>query len=380
MADVTFDHVSKVFPADRGRDSDGTIAVDDLSLDVGDGEFLILVGPSGCGKSTALRMVAGLEKISAGEIRVEGERLNDVPPKERDIAMVFQNYALYPHMTVAKNLAFGLRQRKTPREEIQRRVSDMSELLGLESLMQRRPGQLSGGQRQRVAMGRALVREPKVFLLDEPLSNLDAKLRVQMRAELKKLHHRLAITTMYVTHDQVEAMTLGDRIAVMNDGALQQLGVPQEVYDRPANVFVAAFIGSPPMNLLRATVERGTVSAGSLSFRRDGVPDGAVTLGIRPEGLVVDRDDGDAPTIVMRIDVVEPLGDEVLIHGTVDATAAQSGAEDEDGLLLADGGTRAPVTVRLAPDVRPNPGDPLPLTADPSSIHLFDAGSGHRLG
>ena len=304
MAQVTFEHVSKVFPPNKGEA--GVIAVDDLSLEVGDGEFLILVGPSGCGKSTALRMVAGLEKISAGEIRVDGQRINDVPPKERDIAMVFQNYALYPHMTVAKNLAFGLKQRKTPREDLQRRVAEMSDLLGLESLMQRRPGQLSGGQRQRVAMGRALVREPKVFLLDEPLSNLDAKLRVQMRAELKKLHHRLGITTLYVTHDQVEAMTLGDRIAVMNDGALQQLGVPQDVYDQPANVFVAAFIGSPPMNLLRGEAVGGVVSAETFSFGRDGLADGPVTVGVRPESFVVDGDGRAGPRIDLRIDVVEP--------------------------------------------------------------------------
>ena len=377
MAQVTFEHVSKVFPPNKGEA--GVIAVDDLSLEVGDGEFLILVGPSGCGKSTALRMVAGLEKISAGEIRVDGARINDVPPKERDIAMVFQNYALYPHMTVAKNLAFGLKQRKTPREDLQRRVAEMSDLLGLESLMQRRPGQLSGGQRQRVAMGRALVREPKVFLLDEPLSNLDAKLRVQMRAELKKLHHRLGITTLYVTHDQVEAMTLGDRIAVMNDGALQQLGVPQDVYDEPANVFVAAFIGSPPMNLLRGDVAGGVVSAEQFSFGRDGLADGPVTVGVRPESFVVDGDGSAGPRIDLRIEVVEPLGDEVLVHGTVDARAAESGAEEEDATLLADQSTRAPVTVRLAPDVRPTPGDTMPLTAEPGAIHLFDAGTGERL-
>ena len=373
MADVAFEHVNKVYPGP-------TLAVEDLTLTVGDGEFLILVGPSGCGKSTALRMVAGLEKISSGTITVDGRAINDVAPKDRDIAMVFQNYALYPHMTVERNLAFGLKQRKTPRQEIARRVNEVSATLGLEDLMKRRPGQLSGGQRQRVAMGRALVREPKAFLLDEPLSNLDAKLRVQMRAELKKLHHRLGITTIYVTHDQVEAMTLGDRIAVMSAGRLQQIGVPQDVYDRPTNVFVAGFIGSPPMNLFRGSASGGTVSAGSFAFSRAGIPDGPVTVGVRPE---VFRPAGDAPNgrprIELLVEVVEPLGDEVLVHGSVDAHAAQSGAEEEDAMLLADGSTRAPVTVRLEPGSRPHPGDRMMLAADADAIHLFDAETGVRL-
>ncbi|HEY6567879.1 MAG TPA: sn-glycerol-3-phosphate ABC transporter ATP-binding protein UgpC [Actinomycetota bacterium] len=375
---MTFDGVSKVYPGAKGSPS--TVAVDDLSLEVGDGEFLILVGPSGCGKSTALRMVAGLEKISAGEIRVDGERINDVPPRDRDIAMVFQNYALYPHMTVAKNLAFGLRQRKTPRAEVSARVAAVSSTLGLDELLSRRPGQLSGGQRQRVAMGRALVREPRAFLMDEPLSNLDAKLRVQMRAELKKLHHRLGTTTIYVTHDQVEAMTLGERIAVMNAGLLQQIGVPQDVYDRPANVFVAGFIGSPPMNLLRGTVSGTTVSAGVFSFARPGLADGPITIGIRPETFRPTTEAGTVgPSIDLQVDVVEPLGDEVLVHGTLDARAAQSGAEAEDAVLLAETSTRAPVTVRLAPDSRPAPGDRMPLTADPMAVHLFDASSGDAI-
>ena len=372
MADVAFEHVNKVYPGP-------TLAVEDLTLTVGDGEFLILVGPSGCGKSTALRMVAGLEKISSGTILVDGRAINDVPPKDRDIAMVFQNYALYPHMTVEKNLAFGLRQRKTPRAEIARRVSEVSATLSLDELMKRRPGQLSGGQRQRVAMGRALVREPKAFLLDEPLSNLDAKLRVQMRAELKKLHQRLGITTIYVTHDQVEAMTLGDRIAVMNAGRLQQIGVPQDVYDRPANVFVAGFIGSPPMNLFRGSASGGTVSAGSLSFERAGVADGPVTVGVRPEVFhPADAEATAGPAIELVVAVVEPLGDEVLVHGTVDARAAESGAEEEDAILLAGDSTRAPVTVRLEPGTRTRPGDRMALVADPDKIHLFDAGSGER--
>jgi multiple sugar transport system ATP-binding protein len=373
VAEVTFEHVSKVFPG-------STVAVEDLSLVVADGEFLILVGPSGCGKSTALRMVAGLEKISAGTITVDGIAVNEIPPKDRDIAMVFQNYALYPHMTVEKNLAFGLRQRKTPKAEVTRRVQEVSEMLGLDELLGRRPGQLSGGQRQRVAMGRALVREPKAFLLDEPLSNLDAKLRVQMRAELKKLHHRHGITTLYVTHDQVEAMTLGDRIAVMSAGRLQQIGVPQDVYDHPVNVFVAGFIGSPPMNLFRGTASAGLVSVGAFSFGRDGIEGGPVTVGVRPEVFrPADGVGAQAPRIELQVEVVEPLGDEVLVHGSVDAPAARSGAEEEDAVLLAGSSSRAPVTVRLEPGARPHPGERMMLTAAADAVHLFDAQTGERL-
>ena len=261
MARVAFDGVTKVYPGP-------VVAVEDLTLEVADGEFLILVGPSGCGKSTALRMVAGLERISDGTITIGDRVVNDVPPKDRDIAMVFQNYALYPHMTVEKNLGFGLRRRRAPREEVRRRVDEVSRMLGLDDLLRRRPGQLSGGQRQRVAMGRALVREPEVFLLDEPLSNLDAKLRVQMRSELKRLHDRIGVTTIYVTHDQVEAITLGERIAVLSDGVLQQVGPPQEVYDHPANVFVAGFIGSPPMNLLAGMALDGRVTVGEVELER----------------------------------------------------------------------------------------------------------------
>jgi ABC-type sugar transport system ATPase subunit len=372
VTDVVFENVSKVFPGPM-------VAVDDLSLDVGDGEFLILVGPSGCGKSTALRMVAGLEKISAGKIVVGGEVINDIPPKDRDIAMVFQNYALYPHMTVEKNLGFALRQRKMPKDELDQRVHSMSELLGLEELMKRRPGQLSGGQRQRVAMGRALVREPRVFLLDEPLSNLDAKLRVQMRAELKKLHHRLEITTIYVTHDQVEAMTLGDRIAVLSAGKLQQLGAPQDVYDRPANVFVAGFIGSPPMNLLQGTVRDGQVEAGDLTFARDGLTDGTVIVGIRPEGLRPVGDTDPGPGLAVQVDVVEPLGDEVLVHGTVAARDAGVKIEPEEATLLVQTSDRAAMTVRLEPDMRPAERSTLHLHVDPITVHLFDAATGAAL-
>ncbi len=326
-------------------------------------------------------MVAGLERISAGEIRVGGTVVNDVPPKDRDIAMVFQNYALYPHMTVERNLAFALRQRRTPRAEIERRVREVAEMLALTELLKRRPGQLSGGQRQRVAMGRALVREPKAFLLDEPLSNLDAKLRVQMRAELKRIHLQLGITTVYVTHDQVEAMTLGDRIAVMSGGRLQQLGPPQDVYDHPANVFVAGFIGSPAMNLLQARAKGGSVTAGALTLPMSGVPDGEVILGLRPEVLEPATGAGDAE-LTLLVDVVEPLGDEVLVHGTVAGEAATSGAEEEDLGVLAVGvsGARAPVTVRLDPRTRSVPGEELRLSVDADRVHLFDARTGAAIG
>jgi ABC-type sugar transport system ATPase subunit len=294
--------------------------------------------------------------------------------------MVFQNYALYPHMDARKNLGYGLRVRRTPGPEIDRRVNEVAKLLGLEQLLDRRPAALSGGQRQRVAMGRALVREPRVFLLDEPLSNLDAKLRVQMRAELKKLHQRLGITTIYVTHDQVEAMTLGDRIAVLSAGRLQQTGAPQEVYDHPANVFVAGFIGSPPMNLLRGTVSGGLVEAGDLAFTRDGLADGAVIVGVRPEGLRVVNEDDPGPGFEMQVDVVEPLGDEVMVHGTVAAHDAGVRIEPEEATLLAPAASdRAAVTVRLEPHVRPTPGSRLHLAVDPNRAHLFDADSGLAL-
>src|SRR5216110_1297276 len=278
MAEVRLEHVTKRFSADA-------VALNDLSLDVQDGEFLILVGPSGCGKTTALRIVAGLEKPTSGRITIGDRVVNDVTPRDRDIAMVFQNYALYPHMTVYRNLAFGLKERRTPKPEIDRRVREVSGILGLDELLKRRPAQLSGGQRQRVAMGRALVREPKAFLLDEPLSNLDAKLRVQMRAELKRIHQRLGITTIYVTHDQVEAMTLGDRIVVMSNGRVQQIGAPQDVYRRPQNLFVAGFIGSPPMNLLRGRCADGSIRLGDLDLPWSGPDAAEVAVGFRPEDL-----------------------------------------------------------------------------------------------
>ena len=317
MATVCLEHVTKVYPG-------GVRAVDKMDLVVADREFVVLVGPSGCGKTTTLRMVAGLEEITDGKISIGDRVVNDVPTKDRDIAMVFQNYALYPHMTAFDNLAFGLRLRRTPREEIRRRVQETARLLGIEHLLDRRPKQLSGGERQRVALGRAIVREPKVFLMDEPLSNLDAKLRVQTRAELIKLHRRLGVTTIYVTHDQVEAMTMGHRIAVMRGGRLQQLATPMELYERPANTFVAGFIGSPAMNLIPAMV-RGEVEAALIDFggfslaapaqsrdRLRGYDGQQVTYGMRPEDLhpaaLTPIQTADSNTFKATVDVVEPMG------------------------------------------------------------------------
>ena len=370
MSRVAFDEATKVYPGP-------VVALDHLTLDVADGEFLILVGPSGCGKSTALRMVAGLERISDGTISIGDRVVNDVPPKDRDIAMVFQNYALYPHMTVEKNLGFGLRRRHTPREDVRQRVDEMSEMLGLQDLLRRRPGQLSGGQRQRVAMGRALVREPEVFLLDEPLSNLDAKLRVQMRSELKRLHDRIGVTTIYVTHDQVEAITLGERIAVLSEGVLQQVGPPQDVYDHPANVFVAGFIGSPPMNLLKGNAAGGRIAVGEVEFVDRQVPDGEVLVGIRPEGLHPVGEAFDGPVFEVSVEVVEPLGDEVLVHGSIEAHAAEERREAEEVALLADGKRdRATITLRLPPEERPKPGSRLRVGVAQHKVRLFDAANG----
>jgi multiple sugar transport system ATP-binding protein len=370
VARVAFDEATKVYPGP-------VVALDHLTLDVADGEFLILVGPSGCGKSTALRMVAGLERISDGTISIGDRVVNDVPPKDRDIAMVFQNYALYPHMTVEKNLGFGLRRRHTPREDVRQRVDEMSEMLGLQDLLRRRPGQLSGGQRQRVAMGRALVREPEVFLLDEPLSNLDAKLRVQMRSELKRLHDRIGVTTIYVTHDQVEAITLGERIAVLSEGVLQQVGPPQDVYDHPANVFVAGFIGSPPMNLLKGNAAGGRIAVGEVEFVDRQVPDGEVLVGIRPEGLHPVGEAFDGPVFEVSVEVVEPLGDEVLVHGSIEAHAAEERREAEEVALLADGKRdRATITLRLPPEERPKPGSRLRVGVAQHKVRLFDAANG----
>jgi multiple sugar transport system ATP-binding protein len=354
----------------------GTVAVRDLSLDIADGEFMIFVGPSGCGKTTALRMVAGLEKITSGTISIGDRVINDVSPRDRDIAMVFQNYALYPHMTVQRNLAFGLKERKTPKAEIERRVAEATGMLGIDDLLKRRPAQLSGGQRQRVAMGRALVREPKAFLLDEPLSNLDAKLRVQVRGDLKRLHHRLGVTTIYVTHDQVEAMTLGERVAVLSNGVLQQLGVPQDVYDHPVNLFVAGFIGSPPMNLLRATAREGVATAGDLVLPIRGVPDGDVVVGLRPEHLrpAVDGQ----PSMEFQVDVVEPLGDGVIVHGTVGGQLATAATGDEE-VLAPLSGDRAEITTKFEPSLLPSPGDRIRLGIAPQHVHVFDGRTGEAI-
>ena len=376
MARVALHNVTKQFHG-------GTLALDDLSLEIPDGEFLILVGPSGCGKTTALRLIAGLEKATSGTIMIGDTTVNGVSPRDRDIAMVFQNYALYPHMTVYRNLGFGLRERRTPRREVDRRVREISAVLGLDDLLKRRPAQLSGGQRQRVAMGRALVREPKAFLLDEPLSNLDAKLRVQMRAELKRLHAKLGITTIYVTHDQIEAMTLADRIVVMSAGKALQVGTPQEVFSRPANLFVAGFIGSPAMNLLRGRASaRGSadteITAGELHFARPGVPDGEVVVGIRPECLAPAPADPAGPALDLEVDLVEPLGEQALVHGTVAGTAAHSGAEEEQA-ILTEATSRAPVTAVLPAADLPGPGDRVRIRVAPERIYLFSAATGEAI-
>ncbi|HET6878475.1 MAG TPA: sn-glycerol-3-phosphate ABC transporter ATP-binding protein UgpC [Jatrophihabitans sp.] len=359
MAEVEYRKVTKRYP-------NGVVALKDFDLTIADGEFVILVGPSGCGKSTALRILAGLDKPTSGEVCIGGAAVTKQGPGERDIAMVFQNYALYPHMSVYKNLAYGLRQRKTPKDEIKKRVFEIGEILGITELLDRKPAQLSGGQRQRVAMGRALVREPQAFLLDEPLSNLDAKLRGQVRAELKRLHHRLGITSVYVTHDQVEAMTLADRICVMNQGELQQVGTPQDVYEHPANVFVAGFIGSPAMNLVPATVADGQVLLGG--YPVGPAPHGYadVVVGIRPESLRIEPDG--RPGIPVTVDFHEPLGSHALVHAFVgDASVG----------VVAD--HPAAVVVQADADISPHPGQRLTLTAEPKHIYLFDATTGAAL-
>jgi multiple sugar transport system ATP-binding protein len=345
------------------RKSFGTTAViHGVSIDISDGEFVILVGPSGCGKSTLLRMIAGLESITAGEIRIGNRVVNNVPPKERDIAMVFQNYALYPHMTVADNMAFSLKLRRAPKAEIQQRVNRAAEILGLQNYLDRYPRQLSGGQRQRVAMGRAIVRDPQVFLFDEPLSNLDAKLRVQMRTEIKELHQRLKTTTVYVTHDQIEAMTMADKIVVMHDGIVEQIGAPLELYDYPANLFVAGFIGSPAMNFIKGKVVAGdppqvvtdtgiVLPVKDLAPGMDGRP---VIYGIRPEHFVIDSEKG----IPVEVSVVEPTGSETQVF-------ARLGGQDIVGVF------RERIAV--------GPGDKLPLSPDPNLVHLFDQETGRRI-
>jgi multiple sugar transport system ATP-binding protein len=333
------------------RFADGTIAVDEFSLDIQDEEFMVIVGPSGCGKTTALRMLAGLEEISDGEIRIDGEAINHVPPERRDIAMVFQSYALYPHMSVAQNLAFGLRMRKENKALIKERVGEAARVLGLEALLSRKPRQLSGGQRQRVALGRAIVRHPRVFLLDEPLSNLDAELRAQTRVELMKLHQRLAATFVYVTHDQVEAMTMGTRIAVMRNGTLQQVAAPKDLYAHPANMYVAGFVGSPKISFVRASMDGTTAVAGGLRIPLPKLPAAReVTLGIRPEHLTVGGASESIP-IDVGVDIVEVLGAEQIVYGKAGDSS---------------------VTARLDPATPIAAGDRLTLRVDPKNVLVFD--------
>jgi multiple sugar transport system ATP-binding protein len=360
MASVTFDHVSKRFAG-------GTLAVKDFSLDVNDTEFMVLVGPSGCGKSTCLRMLAGLEEISDGEIRIGDRVVNEVPPRDRDIAMVFQSYALYPHMTVFDNLAFGLRMRGTPREDIERRVNTAAGILELGPLLKRKPRQLSGGQRQRVALGRAIVREPQAFLLDEPLSNLDAKLRVQTRIELQKQHRALHATFIYVTHDQVEAMTMGDRIAVMRDGVLQQVAPPREIYDHPANMYVAGFIGSPTMNFIPVTVEGSTARASGFEVQLPTAPGvEKAVLGVRPEAMTDNLRGAAAQSastngqagLDMKVEVTEILGADQLVYGIIGKDSA---------------------IARVDPQLKVDPGDRLRLQLDTRRLHLFDPATGEAI-
>src|SRR3954463_14529707 len=400
MAQVAFERVSKIYP-------DGTRAVNDINLEIHDGEFMVLVGPSGCGKTTALRMVAGLEEISEGVLRIGDRVVNHVPSRDRDIAMVFQSYALYPHLSVYENIAFGLRLRKLSKQEIDDRVNRAASLLGLTDYLKRKPRALSGGQRQRVAMGRAIVREPSAFLMDEPLSNLDAKLRVQTRAEIAKLQSTLGVTTIYVTHDQVEAMTMGDRVAVMRKGELQQVAPPQELYDRPANVFVAGFIGSPAMNMLEARIERDpsglvAVVAGArlavdasrrVAARALAAFEGEdVVLGTRPEALEdAALADGALPRLTGRVELREALGPEMLVHFTVDARQPRTeemrelaeDAGDEPGVArLGSGADEVDATVvgRFSPDTRVADGETVEVAVDARHLHFFDPATGRAIG
>ncbi len=396
MATIQIAGVTKVYP-------NRTQAVSDLSLDVADGEFMVLVGPSGCGKTTALRMVAGLEEISAGTVRIGGRVVNDLSPKERDVAMVFQNYALYPHMTVAGNIGFSLKLRRVPRAEADRRVAEAAEILGLGDLLGVKPASLSGGQRQRVAMGRALVREPAAFLMDEPLSNLDAKLRVQMRAEVSRIQRRLGVATLYVTHDQTEAMTMGDRVAVLSKGLLQQCDAPQTLYDHPANLFVASFIGSPAMNLYEARIEaRDGGLCAVIGDKPVPIPaeqlrqrpalarfrGRTLVVGVRPEHLTVARDGGDgAAALQAEIELLESLGAEVMAHFRVAAEPARTEAvaagagEAASPVPVAGGGTlRGRGVARISPRVPVRVGDTVSLTVDGDHLQFFDLETGGAVG
>jgi multiple sugar transport system ATP-binding protein len=389
VAEIVLEHVTK-------RDPDGSLAVNDVNLQIADGEFVILVGPSGCGKSTTLNMIAGLEDITEGELRIGGQVVNNKAPKDRDIAMVFQSYALYPHMTVRQNMAFALKLAKTPQATIDQKVEEAARVLDLTQHLDRKPANLSGGQRQRVAMGRAIVRDPAAFLMDEPLSNLDAKLRVQMRTEVARLQKRLGTTTVYVTHDQTEAMTLGDRVAVMRGGALQQVGPPQELYNHPTNLFVAGFIGSPAMNFMPAKLEEGKLrtklgdialndrmrqALGSAGSGRD------VILGVRPESfedaaLVPAEDRSHGVPFTARVDVVESMGSDVFAYFTLEGGAAQSAELDElarDSGRADIGASTDQVVARLSAETRIREGEPAKLWVDTRAVHLFDVETGRNL-
>jgi len=397
MAEVVLDHVEKVY-------ENGFKAVHELSLEIHDGEFLVLVGPSGCGKTTALRMVAGLEEISDGTIMIGGRVVNDLTPKERDIAMVFQNYALYPHLTVAENIAFGLRLRKEPKKTINEKVEWAGKLLGLTQYLNRRPKELSGGQRQRVAMGRAIVREPQVFLMDEPLSNLDAKLRVQMRAEIAKIQRQVGVTTVYVTHDQIEAMTMGDRVAVMRKGELQQLGAPQALYDNPENLFVASFIGSPAMNLVEGEIVKANGDlgvrlgdqelpiSGDLAAKRPGLADyegRTVAVGIRPEHMEDAAIESDGkPRLRGHVTVTEALGSEVLAHVEVPAKPVSSDevlevVEGDEAvrqdLETAAAERRTTIVARFDASTRAKPGSDVEIAVEAGKLQFFDLETGSAI-
>jgi len=389
MANIRLSHVGKVY-------ADGTRAVTDLTMDIEDGEFLVFVGPSGCGKTTALRMIAGLETISEGQVSIGDRVVNDVPPRDRDVAMVFQSYALYPHLSVRDNIGFGLKLRKLPKAELNRRVEEAATTLGLSDYLDRKPRNLSGGQRQRVAMGRAIVREPRAFLMDEPLSNLDAKLRVQMRAEIGALQHKLGVTTIYVTHDQTEAMTLGHRVAVMKLGVLQQIAPPQVLYDRPANLFVAGFIGSPAMNLMTGTLQRsGSSYAVQLGSAALILPESTtrnrpalssyvgkqVVVGIRPEDIedAALSEDPARATMTGTVELVEPLGSDLMVHISTDAAPAQSEdiaelqKDTERGGVLAD---RTLVVGRFNPRSEVRVGATVQMAVDTRQLHFFDIATG----
>ncbi|EMH3447314.1 sn-glycerol-3-phosphate import ATP-binding protein UgpC [Vibrio harveyi] len=353
MSTLTLSNIAKCYP-------NGYQAIQKLNLNICDGEMVVLVGPSGCGKSTLLRMIAGLEEISSGELKIDTTTVNDLEPGERDIAMVFQNYALYPHMTVYNNMAYGLRNRRTPKAEIERLVHEAAKMLELDHLLDRKPGQLSGGQRQRVAMGRAIVREPKVFLFDEPLSNLDAKLRVQMRLEIKKLQRRLGTTSVYVTHDQVEAMTLADKLVVLNKGNVEQVGTPLEIYDNPASLFVATFIGSPSMNILdgNVSVDGITIDDALLPVSTTNLALGEIKLGLRPEHLQISQDN---PWLQVEVELIESLGADLLLY------------------CHTEGGDSQKLVVRVEGHTPIQIGDKLGLDIKPKHVHLFDANTEKRI-